>query len=94
MVPSLIRSVTHDRSHIAASRKRFMAAADERMKAMPERPRIRGLREVSLWVPDPGLLSVQRRVAIQVAGLNRGNEAAAMDWLETVSDFYTPTSNP
>ncbi len=67
-----------------------MTATAERMKAMRERRRARGVREVRLALPDSRLQSVQRRVALQVAGLRRGDEDAALAWIEAVSDFDTP----
>jgi hypothetical protein len=64
-----------------------MAAPAERMKAMRERRRARGLRELRLVVPDPRSLSVRRRVATQIAGLNRDDENEALSWIEAVSEF-------
>ena len=64
-----------------------VAAAAERMKAMRERRRRRGLRELRLVVPDPRLRSVRRRLAAQVAVLDQADENDAMDWIETVSEF-------
>lgn len=67
-----------------------MAAAAERMRAMRERRRRRGLRELRLVVPDPRLRSVRRRVASQVAGLDRYDETEALTWIEAVSEFDSP----
>ena len=64
-----------------------MAAAAERMRAMRERRRRRGLRELRLVVPDPRLRSVRRRIAAQVADLERRDEAEALAWIEAVSEF-------
>jgi len=64
-----------------------MARAAERMKAMRERRRARGLRELRLVVPDAKSKTVRRRVARQVAGLNPDGELEAMRWIEAVSDF-------
>ena len=64
-----------------------MARAAERMKAMRERRRARGLRELRLVVPDAKSKAVRRRVARQVAGLNRDGELEAMRWTEAVSEF-------
>jgi len=58
-----------------------------RMKAMRERRRARGLRELRLVVPDARSKSVRRRVAKQVAGLERSQELDALNWLEAVSVF-------
>jgi hypothetical protein len=64
-----------------------MALAAERMKAMRERRRARGLRELRLIVPDARSKAVRRRVAKQVAALNRTSELDALGWIERVSDF-------
>jgi len=64
-----------------------MRAAAERMRAMRERRKRRGLRELRLAVPDPRLRSVRKRVAAQVAGLNRTDEHEALMWIESVSEF-------
>ena len=66
-----------------------MALAADRMKAMRERRRARGLRELRLIVPDARSKQVRRRVAKQVAGLNRERELDAMRWIEAVSEFDT-----
>ena len=64
-----------------------MARTAERMKAMRERRRTRGLRELRLIVPDARSKAVRKRVAKQVAGLDRSRELAAMQWMESVSEF-------
>jgi hypothetical protein len=64
-----------------------MARTAERMKAMRERRRTRGLRELRLIVPDARSKAVRKRVAKQVAGLDRTLELAAMRWTESVSEF-------
>ncbi len=64
-----------------------MARTAERMKAMRERRRSRGLRELRLIVPDARSKAVRKRVAKQVAGLDRSLELAAMQWMESVSEF-------
>ncbi|MFI4894845.1 MAG: antitoxin MazE-like protein [Steroidobacterales bacterium] len=64
-----------------------MAEAAERMKAMRERRRARGLRELRLIVPDAREKTVRRRVAKEVAGLNRSHELEAMQWIEAISEF-------
>jgi hypothetical protein len=56
---------------------------------MRERRRRRGLRELRLVVPDPRLQSVRRRVATQVARLDRHSEDEALGWIEAVSEFDT-----
>jgi hypothetical protein len=62
-----------------------MALPAERMKAMRERRSERGLRELRLIVPDARSRAVRKRVARQVAGLNRSHELDALGWIEAVS---------
>ena len=69
-----------------------MAAPAERMKAMRDRRRARGLRELRLVLPDARSLSVRRRVAKQVARLNRNSEDDALKWIEAVSEFDGSTN--
>jgi hypothetical protein len=57
------------------------------MKAMRERRRDRGLRELRLVVPDARSRKVRRRVAAQVAALRPQGERAALAWIESVSEF-------
>jgi hypothetical protein len=64
-----------------------MAEAAERMKAMRERRRARGLRELRLIVPDARSKTVRRRVARQVAALDRSRELDALKWIEAVAEF-------
>lgn len=64
-----------------------MARTAERMKAMRERRRTRGLRELRLVVPDARSKAVRKRVAKQVAGLDQSLEMAAMRWTESVAEF-------
>ena len=64
-----------------------MALVAERMKAMRERRRARGLRELRLIVPDARSKAVRRRVAKEVAGLGRARELEALGWIEAVSEF-------
>ena len=64
-----------------------MASPAERMKAMRASNRARGSRELRIVVPDARLRSVRRRVAKDVARLTPENEAAALDWIEAVSEF-------
>lgn len=64
-----------------------MALAAERMRAMRERRRARGLRELRLVVPDPRSKTVRRRVAMAVASLDLDRELDAMRWIEAVSEF-------
>lgn len=67
-----------------------MAQAAERMRAMRERRRAQGLRELRLVVPDPRSRAVLRRVAKQVAGLGQLAEREALRWIEAVSEFDAP----
>ena len=67
-----------------------MAHAAERMRAMRERRRAQGLRELRLVVPDSRSKAVLRRIAKEVAGLNRASERDAMRWIEAVSEFDSP----
>jgi hypothetical protein len=67
-----------------------VTAPAERMKAMRERRRARGLRELRLVVPDARSQSVRRRVAKQVAGLRPESESDALSWIEAVSEFDGP----
>ena len=64
-----------------------MVHAAERIRAMRERRRARGLRELRLVVPDSRSKTVLRRVAKEVAGLDRAAERNAMRWIEAVSEF-------
>ena len=64
-----------------------MAAPAERMKAMRERRRTRGLRELRLIVPDARSAEVRRRIAEQVARLDQEDEEQALRWIEAVSEF-------
>jgi len=57
------------------------------MKALRERRRARGLRELRLIVPDARSKAVLRRVAKEVDGLFRSQELDAMRWIEAVSEF-------
>ncbi len=64
-----------------------MVEAAERMKAMRERRRARGLRELRLIVPDARSQSVRRRVAREVASLDPARELEALKWIEAVAEF-------
>ena len=64
-----------------------MPVPAERMKAMRERRRRRGLRELRLVVPNPRLQSVRKRVAAQVLKLDRQSEAEALSFIERISEF-------
>ena len=64
-----------------------MAEPAQRMKAMRDRRRAQGLRELRLVVPDARLPAVRKRIAAQVACLDSDDEKAAMAWIEAVSEF-------
>ena len=64
-----------------------MALAADRMRAMRERRRARGVRELRLVVPDARSKAVRRRVAKQVEKLDRASELDAMRWIEAVAEF-------
>ena len=64
-----------------------MAEAFERMRAMRERRRAQGMRELRLIVPDARSKVVRRRIAKEVAGLDRSRELDALGWIEAVSEF-------
>ncbi len=64
-----------------------MVPAAERMKAMRERRRARGLKELRLIVPDARSKTVRRRVARQVAALDWSRELEALKWIEAVAEF-------
>jgi hypothetical protein len=80
----------HSVTRYAVTRYRWrnnMALAADRMKAMRERRRARGLRELRLIVPDARSKAVRRRIAKEVAGLDRSRELDALGWIEAVSEF-------
>jgi hypothetical protein len=64
-----------------------VALAADRMRAMRERRRARGLRELRLVVPDARSKTVRRRVAKAVARLSPTTELEALRWIEAVSVF-------
>lgn len=64
-----------------------MAAPAERMKAMRDRRRTVGLREIRIVVPDARSEAIRRRISIQVASLNAADERDALEWIESVSEF-------
>lgn len=68
-----------------------MAIPAERMKAMRERRRAKGLRELRLVVPDARSEEVRKRIAEQVARLDPKDELEAMKWIEAVSEFDADT---
>ena len=64
-----------------------MTGPAERMKAMRQRRRALGMRELRLTAPDARSEGVRRRVAAQVARLRPQSEADALAWIEAVSEF-------
>jgi hypothetical protein len=54
---------------------------------MRQRRRTGGLRELRLIVPDARSKVVRRRIAEQVARLDRQDEEEALRWIEAVSEF-------
>jgi hypothetical protein len=54
---------------------------------MRQRRRAKGLREIRLLVPDLRSESVRKRIAAEVASLNRESELEALAWIESVSEF-------
>jgi hypothetical protein len=63
----------------------------ERMRAMRDRRREDGLRDVRLMIPDARILAVCSRVARQVEMLSPDAEDDALDWIEAVSKFDAAT---
>ena len=63
-----------------------MTLPADRMRAMRERRRARGLRELRLIVPDARSNAVRQRVAKAVARLDRASELDALRWIEAVSE--------
>ncbi len=64
-----------------------MTAPAERMKAMRDRRRALGVRELRLLLPDARSPSVRQRVANEVALISRASESEALGWIEAVSEF-------
>ena len=64
-----------------------MAAPAQRMKAMRERRRAQGYRELRLIVPDPRSAAVRRQIASQANKLDSKAEAGALVWIESVAEF-------
>ncbi|WP_244548223.1 antitoxin MazE-like protein [Bosea vaviloviae] len=67
-----------------------MAAAAERMRDMRRRRREQGVREVRLLLPDMRSAEVRARIARQSAALDPADEAEALTWIESVSEFDNP----
>ena len=71
-----------------------MGGAAERMRLMRDRHRSMGLRELRLAIPDARATAVRQRIALQVAAISLQQEAAAMQWIEAVSEFDEPQGKP
>ncbi|MGP0061155.1 MAG: antitoxin MazE-like protein [Beijerinckiaceae bacterium] len=69
-----------------------MAAPAERMKAVRERRRAKGLRELRLLVPDARSRAVRQRLAKEVAALVPAHELDALNWIEAISEFDAPAA--
>ena len=67
--------------------RKIVASPAQRMKAMRERRRRRGVREVRLVVPDARSKLVRRRIAKQVARLDPARELDALRWIEAISEL-------
>ena len=64
-----------------------MVKTAERMKAMRERRRAGGLREIRLIVSDARTAATRARIAHQVQSLSALDEQEAMTWIDSVSEF-------
>ena len=62
-----------------------MAEPAQRMKAMRERRRAKGLREVRLVVPDARDPAVRAQIAEEIKRLDPRDEEEAMRWIEAVT---------
>jgi hypothetical protein len=70
-----------------------VALPAERMKRVRDRRQARGLRELRLVIPDSRSEAVRRRIAAEVANLDKADEQEAMDWIEAVSEFDSSERN-
>jgi hypothetical protein len=70
-----------------------MTAVAQRMRALRDRRRARGLREVRLVVPDMRSTEVRDRIAQQSAKLDPNDEEEALAWIESVSIFHQGESD-
>ncbi|AOO84541.1 hypothetical protein BHK69_16605 [Bosea vaviloviae] len=60
------------------------------MRDMRRRRREQGVREVRLLLPDMRSAEVRARIARQSAALDPADEAEALTWIESVSEFDNP----
>ncbi|MCY4349504.1 MAG: DUF3018 family protein [Thiotrichales bacterium] len=63
------------------------ASPAERMRAMRQRRRAQGDREVRMILPDARSDGVRAQIADSVARLDRRHESEALQWIETISEF-------
>lgn len=70
-----------------------MTAVAQRMRALRDRRRARGLREVRLVVPDMRSTEVRDRIAQQSAKLDPNDEEEALAWIESVLIFHQGESD-
>ena len=85
LAPANVTRYVHNALHLSIGDKTVTAA--ERMKAMRQRRRSIGVREVRLNLPDARASLVKKRIAGQVAMLSRKSEDEALNWIEAVSEF-------
>ena len=64
-----------------------MPSPAERKRATPRRRRKRAAGGLHLAIPDSRSPSVRKRIAAQVARLDRVQEDEALRWIEAVSEF-------
>jgi hypothetical protein len=64
-----------------------MTLPAQRMRKMRASRRMHNLREVRLAIPDARQPSVRRRIAAQVARLDRRSEDDPLNWIAAVSEF-------
>jgi hypothetical protein len=64
-----------------------MSAAAERMKALRERRKANHLREVRIVALDARSPKVRKRIAEQIAALNKDDEREILEWTESVADL-------
>ena len=71
----------------AISEGEVARSSAERMRAMRQRRRAEGRRDIRISAPDARSDAVRARVAHSVTGLDPANETDALDWIEAVSQF-------
>jgi hypothetical protein len=73
--------------HRPTKRGLIITAPALRMKMLRDRPRVRGLREIRIVIPDARSRAVRQHIANQVARLLPDREAETMRWIEAASEF-------